>query len=96
MVYREQLVGRARTYFGGWMQVANSTSRGSQGPGLSYVRVEGEMNPTDLEAVKRALFKWLQSDFDLRRMVFEAVKDEAKLEEDRGGPKSPFTPTRRS
>jgi len=48
------------------------------------------MNPTDLDAVRRALFQWLQSDYDLRRMVFEAVKDEAKLEENRGGPKSPF------
>lgn len=48
------------------------------------------MNPTDLEAVRRALSQWLQSDYDLRRMVFEAVKDEAKLEEGRGGSKSPF------
>jgi hypothetical protein len=48
------------------------------------------MNPTDLDAVKRALLKWLQSDYDVRRMVFEAVKDEAKLEEGRGGEKSPF------
>jgi hypothetical protein len=48
------------------------------------------MNPTDLAAVRRALLQWLQSDYDLRRMVFEAVKDEAKLEEGRGGRKSPF------
>jgi hypothetical protein len=48
------------------------------------------MNPTDLEAVKRAFLMWLQSDYDVRRMVFEAVKDEAKLQQGRGGPKSPF------
>jgi hypothetical protein len=48
------------------------------------------MNPTDLEAVKRALLMWLQSDYEVRRLVFEAVKDEAKLQADRGGPKGPF------
>ena len=52
------------------------------------------MNPTDLEAMKRALFYWLRSDYDLRRMVFEVIKDEAKLEESRGGSKSPFEGTR--
>ncbi len=31
------------------------------------------MNPTDLEAIKRALFHWLRSDYDLRRMVFEVM-----------------------
>ena len=48
------------------------------------------MNTTDLDEVKRALMTWLQTDYDVRRMVFEAVKDEAKLEEGRGGVKSPF------
>jgi hypothetical protein len=52
------------------------------------------MNPTDLDAVRRALFQWLLSDYDLRRMVFEVIKDEAKLEESRGGLKSPFDVTR--
>ncbi len=51
------------------------------------------MKPSDLEAMKRALFHWLRSDYDLRRMVFEVIKDEAKLEESRGGLKSPFEVT---
>ena len=38
------------------------------------------MNTTDLDEVKQALMTWLQTDYDVRRMVFEAVKDEAKLE----------------
>jgi hypothetical protein len=52
------------------------------------------MNPTDLDAVRRAFLQWLRSDYDLRRMVFEVIKDEAKLEESRGGLKSPFDVTR--
>jgi hypothetical protein len=57
--------------------------------GLGEAQHSG-VNPTDLDAVKRAFLEWLQSDYDVRRMVFEAVKDEAKLEEGHGGVKSPF------
>lgn len=49
------------------------------------------LEASDLARIKEEVLHWMRSDSSFRKAIMDAVKEEARSDERRGGSKSPFS-----